>query len=1079
MQPGDDPAFNLSKRVQNYDLLMTRRVRSILLVASRYDYFTFQEDGQLTQSLFNTYEELNLTAFPHITRVSSADEAFNRIENEQFDLVISLLRVGNTDIFAFVETIHKTAPGVPIVLLATTQAELQMMDPRVDELGRVNVHKRENWENNKQNVWVWPFIWQGDVRLFMAMIKTVEDRLNAQRDLEVEQGIRIILLIEDNVKFYSSYLPMLYTEVVRQTQALMDDSATQLQKLLRQRARPKVLLATTYEEGEALYEQYRHNLAGVVCDAAFPRNGKHDPTAGITLIRKIRSEDTQVPIVLQSQSLSNQEAARMAKVVFIHKGSNTLLQDLRDFMMDGLGFGPFRFKLPNGKVQREARDISSFCELVVQPDQVPDISIVMHSLNKDFERWFSTRGEFELAAIVASCPKDVEVPEMRRFLAERIQHYRNQVNANAILQYDVRNFDANVSHFYRIGTGSLGGKGRGLGFMHMALEQADLKYRFPSVTVRVPWTLAISTSVFDEFMEKSDLFDFALNEHHSTDSVITQTFLQTPLPAKVIQDITHFCRSVKDVPLAVRSSSLFEDTFRQPFAGIYKTYFLPNMNTSLEFRVKEVCEAVKLIYASTFWTEAKTYMKSTSFRTEEMKMAVLIQEIAGERKDHWIYPSFSGVARAHNFYPQNGARASDGIAMLGLGLGGTIVDGGACVRITPHNKNASPSYSGRFQERFMALDLTLPFREQKSLVMLPLEEAQKHGTLAPVGGICQADGVIHHMPWTSVRDSQVSSERPVGSMERLGGQDVHGLKREFSSFKQKQQQPTQAQKIDGTALKAGDKVVVTMDGVLTCEELNLRPLLDTLLKIGTEGFECPVEIEFCVNLSSEIDKPHEFVLLQTRPMSMWKSNIHHGFNTLPEPDISVVATRRALGNGAVLDVQDIVFVDPDNFDPTKANDLVPVISNLNRKFKDANAGYMLVCPGRIGTKQKDMGIPVQWSDINGTRCIVETDIQGIDVPPSEGTHFFQNLVSFGIAYFTVYRSDEGHVDISWMKQMLPPEIRSNGEAVRCIHFDQPLEIIIDGVTSCGVVMKPPNTFGETVSQQSAFSNLMNYQHSRL
>eukprot|EP00656_Telonema_subtile_P036647 TRINITY_DN4067_c0_g1_i1.p1 TRINITY_DN4067_c0_g1~~TRINITY_DN4067_c0_g1_i1.p1 ORF type:complete len:454 (+),score=117.33 TRINITY_DN4067_c0_g1_i1:94-1455(+) len=432
--------------------------------------------------------------------------------------------------------------------------------------------------------------------------------------------------------------------------------------------------------------------------------------------------------------------------------------------------------------------------------------------------------------------------------------------------------------------------------------------------------------------------------------------------------------------------------------------------------------------------------------------------------------------RQHNFYPQHGASASDGIALLALGLGGTVVDGGACVRITGNDDSAETVYSGELQDSFMALDLDLPFREQNSLVMQPLSEAEKHGTLQPVGGVISSDGLINHMSYTSPGDAKKLKEmKNKSSNQRLGGQDVHGMKREFSHFKK----TTTLIGSQRAKPASGQRQVVTMGGALGCEDLALKPLLKTLLKIGSDGFECPVEIEFAINLSEDENKPHEFVLLQTRPMSMWKGDAHHGFNTLPEPDISMVATRRALGNGPVLGVRDVVFIDPDNFNPAKAHELVPILAELNRQHKEAGTHYMLVCPGRIGTQQSNMGIPVHWSDINCTRCIVETDIQGTDVPPSEGTHFFQNLVAFGIAYFTVYKTDEGHVDYSWLKQMLPPQTRENGEVVRSIRFENPLEIVVDGVTACGVVMKPPNDFSTTVAQQSAFASIQDFQQSRL
>jgi hypothetical protein len=745
---------------------------------------------------------------------------------------------------------------------------------------------------------------------------------------------------------------------------------------------------------------------------------------------------------------------------------------------------------PNRAIIAEAHTLKEFCEKL---QVMPDMSIAFHAFNNHFSVWLSTRGEFELAKhLMEKGASDFQsIQEYRQYIIGTVNSYREKSNTGVITQFSGATWDGQASRFSRIGTGSLGGKGRGLGFMYKAMDGKGVDAAFPGVHVRVPWTLAVTTAVFDEFMEANSLYEFTIKAHtgDNYNKEISDKFVKATLPEYVVSNIRDFCRKIK-LPLAVRSSSLFEDTFRQPFAGIYKTYFLPNNETDLEVRVREICTAIKLIYASTFWKQEKAYMMSTSFRVEEMKMAVIIQEIVGRvHEDRWLYPDVSGVARAHNFYPQPGARNDHGVALLALGLGSTVVDGGACTRITPHPSavdigEPSNSRNSEFQRSFVALDLNLRFREERSLVELPLSKAADHGSFQAVGGLRNSRdpampvvALRWHHPNANASDSKQDADDSVPlSMQS----SVHGEVVEFApDFKPGKVRGKERAVENGGVDIASYERVVCMEGVLGDKSLSLRQLLGRLLQIGTEGFECPVEIEWAVNLAQKPGDIHELVLLQTRPMSMWKREIHVGIDaeSLPDEDQSIFTSKKALGNGKVQNITDVVFVHPDNF-PGEPGTLLQVAKDIGQYNKTLSAekkGFILICPGRFGTQREGMGIPVSWPDINGTKCIVETDIKGLDVPPSEGTHFFQNIASFGIGYVTVYSAGEGHVTYDWLRE----HVKDSKGIVQHAVFENPLEIIIDGMTGCAVAMKPGCDFSTVVAQSSAFMSMNSGQYSSL
>ena len=649
-----------SRRTADFENLMSWRVRNILLVSSQYDFFTFQEDGRLTESLFWEYLELNLRYAPNIRRASTAAQALEMLKASPFDLVISMLKLGDTHIDEFCRSVRAFDDKIPLALLASSARDL----------AATNFSQHLEGTNRV-------FIWSGDVRLFLAIIKSVEDRINAWHDSST-MGVPNLILVEDNVKFYSSYLPILYTELMEHCQALMSDGLNRMQKIFRMRGRPKVLLATTFEEGISLYKRYQEHVIGVMVDAAFPRGGVIDPRAGIEFAKIVRERTPDRPILMQSSDGANAELIRKIGGHFINKKSPTLLHDVRSFLRHHLGFADFQFRIPDGTKMGSASDIRTLQERI---SAVPIESIVHHGSRNDFSTWLMNRTEFDLAReLRPHCVTDFDDPEdMRRHLISVLESHRAISRAGLVAEFSGTTFEG-TSGFVRIGAGSLGGKGRGLAFFHTLLEKYEINERFSDINIFIPPTAVVATEIFDHFMSDNDLTDFALGE--ATDEEIASRFLQADLPAEVTEALSTFLTRI-DYPLAVRSSSLLEDGSHQPFAGVYQTYMIPNNHPDFQVRLKNLCDAVKLVYASTYYAASESYVKATQNRLEEEKMAVVIQEVVGRRHGDHLYPMVAGVARSYNYYPMEGMESEDGVASVVLGLGKIVVDGGGASGSVP------------------------------------------------------------------------------------------------------------------------------------------------------------------------------------------------------------------------------------------------------------------------------------------------------------------------------------------------------------------------------------------------------------
>ena len=971
-----------------YDALMPRRVSNLLLVSSLYDHYTIIEDGRLSEMIFSEYLDLDLRFTPSIERVSTAEEALEKIKSEPFDLVISMVRVGEMNIGEFSQAVYAINPVIPIVLLACSARELALL-PRLDNLKRIDS----------------VFIWLGDVRLFLAIIKYIEDRLNALHDAQVA-GVRSIILIEDSVQFYSSYLPMLYTEILNQTHALTAESINRAQKIMRMRARPKVLLARTYEEGLRIYEQHRNNLLGVIVDAAFPKGGIVDTSAGFEIARLLRERTPDLPILMQSEAQNSAQADSL-KLAFIDKQSPTLFADLKDFMQQHLGFGDFVFLHPDGTVLSRVPNLRTMewaIQAVSEEYLMPNIS------RNDFYTWLMARTEFELAEAVRNLVRTTadNKGSFRQRLLSTLRAFRQRSVTGVVTEYSSRTFEGRAG-FVRIGDGSLGGKGRGLAFINSLINMYQLENRFTGVRIFVPPTAVLATGAFERFMESSGLLSYALKE--TDDRKITEAFLRAEFPSDIIENLWNFLHWVR-YPLAIRSSSLLEDASYQPFAGIYKTYMIPNMHDNPEVRLEELCNAIKMVYASTYHADPKAYMESLPNRLEEEEMAVIIQQVVGKRYDSYLYPNFAGVGRSINFYPMPGIRPDDGVVSVTLGMGKAVVDGGRCVRFCPAYptkpiQSFTPNdYLENSPKNFLALDLSRSGLLSGPAAIPPIElasldiaVAEKNGALGPVGSVYSSDNDAVY---------------------------------------------------DGTS-RAGIRLV-TMAGVLKGKVFPLAEIMAFLLKVGTAASSCPVEIEFAVNLSDDPGKPHEFAFLQIRPLVLGSELQEIEIENVNLQD-ALCVSNKALGNGFIRNVRDLVFVRREKFDRARTINIAEELGNINAMLKQKKRPYLLIGPGRWGSADPWLGIPVKWAQISAARCIIETGFEDMQVDPSQGSHFFQNIMSFGIGYLTVelHMRTEDYLDASWLN-LQPAETET--EYLRHITFKDPLHIALNGRKNLGVVMKP-------------------------
>ncbi len=977
--------------------LMTRRIFNILIVANPYDAFMLEDDGRIDEKLFDEYMELGLRYPPTFTQVSTTEEAEEVLKTTDVDLVICMPGNADNDAFAVARDVKQSAPQIPCVVLTPFSH---------------GITKRI--EHEDMSIFDYVFCWLGNTNLILSIIKLIEDRMNIEHDIK-EAGVQMILLVEDNIRFYSSVLPNLYNYILAQsknfsTEALNPHSAAQ-----RKRGRPKVVLATNYEEAMEWYDRYSDNVLGVISDTRFPMKTvagrlshveEGDAEAGLKLLREIRKRDEYVPLILQSSEIQNKEKAEAEGFDFIDKNSKKMNVDLRHVIEEHMGFGDFIFRDP--VTREEIMRVSSLKELQDNIFKIPNDSMLYHISRNHMSRWLCARAIFPVSAFLKTVTwhKLQDVDAHRQIIFDAIVQYRRMKNIGVVAVFDRLKFDR-YAHFARIGEGSLGGKGRGLAFLDNIIKRHPELNQFENASVSIPKTVVLCTDFFDEFMDRNNLWSVALSD--ASDEEILQHFLRAQLPDSLIADFFTFFDAVKS-PIAVRSSSLLEDSHYQPFAGIYSTYMIPYLEDKYEMLRMLAC-AIKGVYASVYYKDSKAYMTATSNVIDQEKMAVILQEVVGRQYGEHYYPTFSGVLRSLNYYPIGDETAEEGIASLALGLGKYIVDGGQTLRVSPYHPTQVLQTSEmetalkETQTRFYALDMSHVGDDFKvddgfNIKNLRVKEADKDGSL---------NGIA-------------STYDPYDQVIRDG-------------------------------IYEGGRKVISFCGVLQQGIFPLPEILQMSQKLGSDEMRRPVEIEFACNLTSTPQGTSgDFYLLQIRPIVDSKQVLDEDLAAIPDEQC-LLRSHNSLGHGISEDVVDVVYVKTDD-EFTAANNprIADEIEQMNRKFLDADKNYVLVGPGRWGSSDYWLGIPVKWPHISAARVIVETGLKNYHVDPSQGTHFFQNLTSFGVGYFTINTYTGDGV---FQKEILDsmPAIEET-EFVRHVRFEHPLKIMMDGKKQHGVVLLP-------------------------
>jgi len=977
-----------SKDISPHDLdfkdLMRFRVNNILLVSSRYDFYTLVDDGQLTEAIFSEYLELNLHYAPSITRVFSGEAAMEAMTEQRFDLVITMMRLGDMKLRDFVTSVKERYPELPVALLGYQSRELQVLlnQDAMSQFDRV-------------------FIWSGDRKLFLAIIKLLEDWVNARVDCK-DFGVRAIILVEDSPQFYSSFLPLIYTELIKQGQMLIEEGKNFAEKLLRQRARPKILHATNFEEAWRYFHKYRTELLGIITDIKFPINDVEDELAGLKFIARVREKSPELPVLVQSSREDLFVEIAALNAAFSNKNSRTLLQEVREFMLTNFGFGDFVFRMPDGRELDRARTMK---QLRQKLRVLPEESLRYHASRDHFSNWLMARTRFRLAQEIkpVKIHEFQTIDELRMYILQKIDELVVYDSRGQIADFSYEEGDLR-STFLRIGRGSLGGKARGLTFIDNILKNYLHPSYFPNVRIKIPRSVILCTEVFAQFMDLNELLPIVVE--NISDEEVVQHFMRARFPEAVEEDLRALVKR-NTQPLAIRSSSLLEDTLYQPFAGIYATVMIPNCNEDAEVRYRELEQAVKYVYASTYLKSAKNYIEATGHRLEEEHMAVVIQEMVGSRYGRYYYPHFSGVARSYNFYPFGDSRQADGIVNLALGLGKTIVDGGISAQFCPVYPTIMPQfavpkdYYANSQKKFYALDMhSDPLRtkpsEDENLVHLDVKVAEEHGTLDYVASTyCSEDDTLYE-----------------GTFRK-------GLR------------------------------VLNFAPILQSEFIPLARVLRLLMRLCETAMNCPVEIEFAGTLGEHFDSISEFDFLQVRPMVKEEGTVDIDFDDIPYEDV-LLRSDMVLGNGKYR-LRDIVYVKPWCFDNSKTRIMAEEIATINRRMIDEHTPYLLIGPGRWGSADPFLGIPVRFTGISAAHAVVETSLPNMLPDPSQGSHFFQNLTSFHIAYFTTrhYREEDA-IDWDWLQAQ---QVVEESSWVKHVRLDSDLEICVDGQSGRGVIFK--------------------------
>ena len=965
--------------------LMMRRIYNVLIVANPYDAFMLEDDGRIEEKIYNEYMELGLRYPPTFTQVSTSEEATAVLKTTNIDLVICMPGNADNDAFSVAREIKEKFPKIHCVVLTPFSHGIT-----------------RRIQNEDLSIFDYVFCWLGDTNLILSIIKLIEDKMNVDHDIK-EGGVQMILLVEDSIRFYSSILPNLYSYVLKQSQNFATEALNRHLATLRMRGRPKVLLARTYEEAWQLYEKYKDNCLGVLSDVRFPYNGEKDPEAGLKLLRAIREEDEYLPLIMESSESSNREKAEAEHFHFVDKDSKTMSRNLRHLMEEHMGFGDFIFRDPT--THEEILRVHSLKQLQDNIFKIPNDSMLYHVSRNHMSRWLAARAIFPVSQFLKKITwhKLQDVDAHRQIIFDAIVQYRHMKNIGEVAVFDRTKFDQ-FAHFARIGDGSLGGKGRGLAFLDNVIKRHPEFNQFANATVQIPKTVVLCTDVFDQFMENNNLYPIALSE--LPDEEILKHFLKAQLPDALIEDFFIFFEATKS-PIAIRSSSLLEDSHYQPFAGIYSTYMIPWLSDKYAM-LEMLAAAIKSVYASVYYRDSKAYMKATKNVIDQEKMAVILQQVVGKAYGDHFYPNISGVLRSLNYYPIGAETAEEGIASLALGLGKYIVDGGQTLRVSPYHPNQVLQMSEmeialkETQTRFYALDMKNATHDFKvddgfNIKKLRIKEAE-------------ADGSLNYIASTYDPYDQVIYD---------------GL------------------------YETGRKII-SFNGVLQHGVFPLPEILQMSMKYGSEAMRRPVEIEFACNIND--DKSGEFYLLQIRPIVDAKEMLDEDITQIPD-DACLLRSHSSLGHGISEDITDVVYVKyDDNFSAMNNFYVADDIERINRKFLADGTNYVLIGPGRWGSSDQYLGVPVKWPHISAARVIVEVALKNYRVDPSQGTHFFQNLTSFGVGYLTIDTNDTTTGGII-RKDMLDamPAVEET-EYVRHVRFDKPLKIMMDGKKQEGLVI---------------------------
>lgn len=965
--------------------LMNKRVYNVLFIASQYDMFILEDDGRVDEQIFNEYTSLNLRYPPRFTQVSSFDEAMIQLATNRFELVICMPNVDNNDFFELAKRIKKKHASTPVVMLTPFSKTVNKVFEK-DDLSSVD----------------YLFSWLGDSDLLLAIIKLIEDKINVENDVKTV-GVQTILVVENSVRFYSSLLPLLFKYVLNESKEFSKEALNDHQQMMRMRGRPKILLARNYEEATDLYEKYGRNMLGILCDVSFKRKGEKDKLAGKKLIEWIRQYDKTIPVIITSIEASNQDYAKDLKAEFIDKNSQTFPQDVRKAIKENFGFGDFIIIDPN--TNHEILRIKNLKDLQNKIPKIPDDALYYHLSLNHFSRFFYSRAMFPVAEMLRKIDvseyKDMK--EARELIYDAIVQYRRMKNTGVVAVFEKDRFDK-YSYFARIGEDSMGGKGRGLAFMGYILKKHQELNTYENLPVTIPKTVVLCTDIFDEFMEANKLYQLALSD--IPDEEILKHFLACKLPKRLVADFLAFFEAIKN-PVAIRSSSLLEDSHYQPFAGIFSTYMIPYIEDKLEM-VRMMSDGIKAVYASVFYKDCKSYMVATQNIIDQEKMAVVLQEVAGSRYNNHFYPTISGVARSINYYPLSDEKPGDGVVQMGLGLGKYIVDGNQSLRFSPlHTKKIFQLTDvdialKETQTRFYALDTDLikedfSVNDAFNFLTLGLKDAESDGTLRYISSTYDPNDMI-------IRDG----------------------------------------------FYPGGRKIISFVHILQHNMLPLADVLDKVLKICRSEMGRDIEIEFAVNLNSQ--REATFYLLQIRPIVDSKEIVSEDL-TIIDPEDTIMYSENALGHGSISNINDVIYVKTKDFNPIHNQLIAREIEDLNKIFIENDKYYVLVAPGRWGSSDPWLGIPVRWPHISQARIIGEITLDQYRIDPSQGSHFFQNLTSLGVAYFTInpFVENGGFFNENFLNEQTAVY---ETKFIRHISFKESFNIKVNGRKKIGVVMKP-------------------------